>query len=531
MATQINISTISALKAIKNLRDITKEMTRAMGGLSTKIVKFETNLQGASRGASALARSSARQLEAQRKLTRNTNTLNRRLVKQMQTLKGVTVATKTQTAASRKLSVSTKRVAKDTKGFGAQIRNLGSAAVFAVGPLSGIGARVVAFGAVAERSGKSVAFIAIALTGLTIALAAGIRTAIKAGIEYKRFQNTMEAATGSVEKAAQELDFLARQSQALGLDLKVVAGQFAQLSASAKQTSLEGLGVRQIFTAVSKASLVLGLSADQTQGAFRALVQIMSKGTVQSEELRGQLGERIPGAFRIAARAMGVTTRELGKMLEQGEVLSDEFLPKFALELEKAFGPQAAAAIGQVGAATNVMSTEFFLLAKDMDTTFKFSEKLASSLRFVADILKRLRGEVVLTQEEMLDLSVNVDRLNKALALRGALQAKAAAGGVGGILANPAITADRLKTVNALIAELTKFLRDLLGLGPVNIGVDRAGAEQVDAFSKKIKELDKSISNLRGQMSILGDTSKNTFQKLDAVDKARQKFEALNAAI
>jgi tape measure domain-containing protein len=74
------------------------------------------------------------------------------------------------------------------------------------------------------------------------------------------------------------------------------------------------------------------------QGAFLALGQMMSKGTVQAEELRGQLGERIPGAFSIMAKALNVNERQLGKMLEQGQVLSKTALPAFAAELEKTFG-------------------------------------------------------------------------------------------------------------------------------------------------------------------------------------------------
>ena len=77
----------------------------------------------------------------------------------------------------------------------------------------------------------------------------------------------------------------------------------------------------------------MGLSADDTRGALRALEQIVSKGTVSAEELRGQLGERLPGAFQIASRAMGVTTQELGEMLQRGEVLVEDLLPKLAKEL------------------------------------------------------------------------------------------------------------------------------------------------------------------------------------------------------
>src|SRR5690606_22603244 len=54
--------------------------------------------------------------------------------------------------------------------------------------------------------------------------------------------------------------------------------------------------------------------------------------TVQAEELRGQLGERIPGAFATAARAMKVTEVELNAMLKRGEVLAVDLLPRMAAE-------------------------------------------------------------------------------------------------------------------------------------------------------------------------------------------------------
>ncbi|MGK9450433.1 tape measure protein [Acidithiobacillus caldus] len=79
----------------------------------------------------------------------------------------------------------------------------------------------------------------------------------------------------------------------------------------------------------------MGLSAQETTGALLAISQMMSKGTVQAEELRGQLGDRLPGTFQIAARAMGVSTSALSDMLDKGELLATDFLPKFAAQLEK----------------------------------------------------------------------------------------------------------------------------------------------------------------------------------------------------
>lgn len=100
----------------------------------------------------------------------------------------------------------------------------------------------------------------------------------------------------------------------------------------------------QIFEGVSTGIAAMKLTAEQSKGAMLALGQMASKGTVSAEELRGQLGERIPGAFSIAAKAMNVTEAELGKMMQQGEIAAKDFLPRFAAEMQKTFGADALAA-------------------------------------------------------------------------------------------------------------------------------------------------------------------------------------------
>lgn len=140
---------------------------------------------------------------------------------------------------------------------------------------------------------------------------------------------------GSAAAGARDLQFLREEASRLGTDLTVATSSFVKLASAARETSLEGRGAREIFLAISEAATVMHLSAGEAEGALMAIGQMISKGTVQSEELRGQLGERLPGAFQIAARAMGVTTAELGKMLEQGQVISSDFLPKFAAQIRK----------------------------------------------------------------------------------------------------------------------------------------------------------------------------------------------------
>lgn len=210
----------------------------------------------------------------------------------------------------------------------------------------------------AARTAAGIAGIGLSIAGVVD----GIRSVAQASLEYERFNNTLRVATGSAQGAAESLKFIRSESARLGLDLASAADQFAKLSAASKGTALEGKATRDIFTAVSQAAVVMGLSAEQTSGSLLAIQQIISKGTVSAEELRGQLGERLPGAFQIAARSIGVTTQELDKLLRTGKLTAEQLLPALTAELNRTFGSQAEQAAQGLQAQINRMNTAFFEL-------------------------------------------------------------------------------------------------------------------------------------------------------------------------
>lgn len=161
------------------------------------------------------------------------------------------------------------------------------------------------------------------------------KQAVDTAVRFKRFEQGLAVAVGSAAKAGQEIGFLRELADKLGVRFITLAENFTSFAAAARGTSLEGQKARDIFESVTKAIVAVGGSSEQTTGALTAIQQMISKGKVSAEELTGQLGERLPGAFQIAARAMGVTTAELSKMLEKGDVLAEDFLPKLATQLGK----------------------------------------------------------------------------------------------------------------------------------------------------------------------------------------------------
>lgn len=173
----------------------------------------------------------------------------------------------------------------------------------------------------------------------------------EASAQAERLRTTLNFATDG--RGAQEIDYLRRVTGELGLQFASTAQAYSGFQAAARGTALDGQKAKDVFESIAKASAVMGLSAEQSGGVLLALQQMISKGTVQAEELRGQLGERLPGSFQIAAKAMGVTTAELGKMLEQGQVIADDFLPKFAKALNESLGGAAEKAADRLDAAVN----------------------------------------------------------------------------------------------------------------------------------------------------------------------------------
>lgn len=148
------------------------------------------------------------------------------------------------------------------------------------------------------------------------------------------------AFSGNAAVVQREFRFIQGEADRLGVDIRVLAGEYSKLAIATKGSALEGEQTRTIFIRLAEAFRVNKLSADQMQGAFNAITQMVSKGNVSMEELRQQLGERLYGAFTLAGKAMNLTGEELSKLIAEGKLATDEFLPKFAEEISKTFGPE-----------------------------------------------------------------------------------------------------------------------------------------------------------------------------------------------
>jgi tape measure domain-containing protein len=184
--------------------------------------------------------------------------------------------------------------------------------------------------------------------------------AMRTSREMDSFTRSINFASGGAAIGEKSMSGIRKTVEDLGLPLRESYEGFKTLQAGVMDSGISVSQTRDLFNGIGEAASVFGMGAEETKGSLLALAQMASKGTVSAEELRGQLGERLPGAFSIAARSLGVTTEKLGDMLKGGEVLSKDFLPKFAAELHKTFGAQAMASVNSATANWNRMNTALF---------------------------------------------------------------------------------------------------------------------------------------------------------------------------
>jgi tape measure domain-containing protein len=202
--------------------------------------------------------------------------------------------------------------------------------------------------------------------GLTL-FASIVTDTIKLIKELESLNLALKQVSDTTDDYNRNVAFIKDISEDFGLAINDVTKQFTQFYVTAKD-KVSAQEIENIFRSIAKAGATMGLSQQQQERAFLAVNQMMSKGTVQAEELRGQLGEALPGALGIMAKALGVTEKKLGDMMKAGELMANEVLPKFAQELEKAYGIENVNRVETLTAETNRLSNSWTDFIANIDS-------------------------------------------------------------------------------------------------------------------------------------------------------------------
>ena len=194
----------------------------------------------------------------------------------------------------------------------------------------------------AVASLRGIKFQALAMVG---ALGAGvtsissfISSLVNTAREAGRARVVLRNISTDTREYARSLKFLAELTDKYGTDLIGTTEAFAKFKAAATPAGIAMAEQERIFSNISKAMASFGISGGEAALTMMAITQMMSKGKISSEELRRQLGERMPVAMQAMANAAGVSMSQLDKLLKEGKLRSAEIMGKFSDELAKLSG-------------------------------------------------------------------------------------------------------------------------------------------------------------------------------------------------
>lgn len=141
--------------------------------------------------------------------------------------------------------------------------------------------------------------------------------------------------SGSTAEFADNQKYLISVSKKYGTNVNDLSAAYAKFTASAKLAGMPLSVQKSLFESVSRATAAFALNSEDTNSVFLALSQMMGKGKIQAQELRLQMGEKLPVALQAMAKAAGVSVGELDNMMQKGELLSGKVLPNFGKALDE----------------------------------------------------------------------------------------------------------------------------------------------------------------------------------------------------
>ena len=189
---------------------------------------------------------------------------------------------------------------------------------------------------------RGIQFQAIAMAG---ALGAGVTSLsgllsslVNTAREAGRARVVLRNISSDAREYSRSLKFLTDLTDKYGTDLIGTTEAFAKFKAAATPAGIALAEQERIFSNISKAMASFGISGGEASLTMMAITQMMSKGKISSEELRRQLGERMPVAMQAMANAAGVSMAQLDKLLKEGKLRSADIMGKFSDELAKLSG-------------------------------------------------------------------------------------------------------------------------------------------------------------------------------------------------
>ena len=299
------------------------------------------------------------------------------------------------------------------------------AAPFALG--AGIG-QANKTGGQAVAGGMMGAVGAAAIMG-TVALVGFAKASAEVAAEMDRMRIALTGVVPDQESYNTSIEKVTTLSKKYGISQRLLLKGFTQLQASADAAGFGVEDTGKLMEGLLARTLASGKGLEEFKGVMLAASQILSKGKLQAEEARGQIGERIPGFMADLASSMDISMKQLDKAMEQGQVTLEDFFKlgedllknneQTALKLAESY----ANAGMRMNTAVENLQASFGKLSMILGA--KFQNRATGLLEFLTGVVDKINGIAIASIRAQLALDDLVNKTglgNFSLKLKGGTQ-------------------------------------------------------------------------------------------------------------
>jgi len=234
-------------------------------------------------------------------------------------------------------------------------------------------------------------FAVTALVGAlaTIGVGLGLRELAQAADSYTNLSVQIQIATREGGDFTSAMAGVHQVALATNSSLDATAGLFTRLNTVGKEMGMTQQQALDLTKTVTQAIQIGGGSAQASEAAITQFIQAMQGGVLRGEEFNSIM-ENGYGLAEALARGLGVTTGELRKMAENGELTSERVVKAVqsqATQIQETYNQFPTT----ISNALQKISTQWQILIGEMDQANGSSATVANALSVIADNLGILK--------------------------------------------------------------------------------------------------------------------------------------------
>ncbi|WBX37152.1 tape measure protein [Acinetobacter schindleri] len=337
-------------------------------------------------------------------------------------------------------------------------------------------------------------FAVNALVGAMAALGVGLglRELAEAADSYTNLSARIKIATAEHGNFEQAMAGVHQVALATNSNLEATAGLFTKVNDVGKQMGMTQQQSLDLVKTINMAIQTGGGSAQASEAAITQFTQALQSGVLRGDEFNSIM-EQAPGISKALAASLGVTTGELRKMAETGELSTEKVI--------KALQGQSAAIQAEydqfpttIGNALTKIATQWQILIGTMDQANGASATVAEWLVVIADNM----GIVEALIDDLGDGFIWVgDQLKKIdpsvwVSLKSALSS----------------AYDAIKDIVVTLADLGKTVADVLGTSlSTALSVLSSLTGEVTEAGEQVSFLERVLQGLSVAFGVISDAA------------------------